>query len=223
MRSFDELCQLACIHVGGGQKLEASLPRALAADELKGIDDSVYLSAMSRRIFRAGLRHAMVDAKWPSFESVFHNFDPYFCAMLSEDDFDICMKNAALIRHRGKLYAIRHNAQYILETAKQFGGFGHFLASWELCHTAELWWSLKKSAKQLGGNSGPNFLRMVGRDTFLLTRDVVAVLKREAVIDRDPTSKKDVLACQQAFIHWHEQSGRPLCEVSRIVSHTATL
>ena len=31
---------------------------------------------MSLRIFRAGLKHSLVDAKWPAFEEVFAGFEP---------------------------------------------------------------------------------------------------------------------------------------------------
>ncbi len=63
---------------------------------------------------------------------------------------------------------------------------------------------------------------MVGKDTFKLTRDVVAVLKNNGVIEKEPTSKADLLDVQKAFLTWQAESGRPLSEISRIVSFTAT-
>ena len=33
----------------------------------------------------------------------------------------------------------------------------------------ELWEALAKRFSQMGGNLGPSFLRMVGKDTFVLT------------------------------------------------------
>ena len=63
---------------------------------------------------------------------------------------------------------------------------------------------------------------MVGYDTFLLTKDVVSVLKLEGVIDSEPKAKRDIRSVQFAFNEWREQSGRDFCEISRIVSCAAT-
>lgn len=222
MKSFADYYALASLHKGGERILKALLPKALSDEALIAKSDDEFLSNMSRRVFRAGLKHSMVDKKWPQFETLFHGFDPYFCAMLSEDDIDTFMQDSRIIRHRGKLKSIQHNAQFVREKAQEYGSFGHYLSAWGVSDTVDLWWQLKKQGKQLGGNSGPAFLRMVGKDTFLLTRDVVAVLINENVIDRSPTSKKDMYAAQEAFIYWHQQSGRSLCEISRVISCTAT-
>src|ERR1700751_2326294 len=56
--------------------LEARLPQPCSAAELKAAPDDRYLSQMSLRIFRAGLKHSLVDAKWPAFEEVFQGFEP---------------------------------------------------------------------------------------------------------------------------------------------------
>src|SRR5438067_13891637 len=61
----------------GAAALEARLPQPRSAAELKAIPDDRYLSQMSLRIFRAGLKHSLVDAKWPAFEEVFHGFEPH--------------------------------------------------------------------------------------------------------------------------------------------------
>jgi 3-methyladenine DNA glycosylase Tag len=58
----------------------------------------------------------------------------------------------------------------------------------------------------------------VGKDTFCLTRDVVGALVRQGVVDRNPTAKRDLQQVQDAFNEWQQQSGRPLCEISRILS-----
>ncbi|WYH44309.1 hypothetical protein WKI13_16010 [Teredinibacter turnerae] len=79
---------------------------------------------------------------------------------------------------------------------------------------------MKKHGRQLGGMSGPYFLRMVGRDTFLLTQDVCAVLVAQGIVTKTPSSKAELKAVQQAFNVWQEESGRPFCEISRIVAMT---
>src|SRR5580765_6748597 len=60
----------------GAAALEARLPQPRSTAALKATADDRYLSQMSLRIFRAGLKHRLVDAKWPAFEEVFYRFDP---------------------------------------------------------------------------------------------------------------------------------------------------
>ncbi len=143
--------------------------------------------------------------------------------MLSDDDIDEAMKNKSIIRHRGKILSIRKNAQFVIDQSREYGSFGAYLAAWPCDKTVELWWDLKKKAAQMGGSSGAAFLRLVGKDTFLFTRDTVAVLKNEGVLSKEPTAKRDMLAAQVAFLQWQAECERPLCEISRIVSFTATI
>lgn len=222
MKSFKALYQLACLHKGGEEVVESLLPKALSTKQLGARSDSEYLSNMCRRVFRAGLKHSLVDSKWPQFEQRFKNFDPFFCAMLSEDDIDAAMQDSSIIRHRGKLNSIRGNGQFVLEQSRESDGFGQYLASWSAENTLDLWWDLKKKGKQMGGNSAAAFLRMIGKDTFLLTKDVVATLKNDEVIAKEPTSKRDLRLVEAAFLTWQNECGRPLCEISRIASFTAT-
>jgi 3-methyladenine DNA glycosylase Tag len=79
----------------------------------------------------------------------------------------------------------------------------------------------EKNGTQMGGRSGPSFLRMVGKDTMLLTDDVVSVLKAEGVVEKIPTSQKDLRKVQDFFNLWKQESGRSLSEISRITSFTA--
>ncbi|WNO09929.1 DNA-3-methyladenine glycosylase I [Teredinibacter sp. KSP-S5-2] len=218
MRSFAEIYHTACLHKGSEEALTALLPKARTSRQLKNVTDDRYLSDMSRRIFRAGLKHEMVDKKWPGFEEVFDRFDPYSCAMLSDEDIERLMGDKRIIRHLGKVKAVRDNAAFVRAIQQEHGSFGCYLADWPVEDIAGLWITLKKRGKQLGGNSGAAFLRMVGKDTFLLTKDVVAVLKLEGVIEKEPSAQKDFYAAQRAFLQWREESGRPLCEISRIVS-----
>lgn len=221
MRSFTEIYELACLQKGGASEVEKQLPKYLNTDQLKMISNADFLSTMCRRIFRAGLKHSLVDAKWPNFEKVFNHFDTMFCAMLSDEDIEQHMQNTSLIRHLGKMRAIRTNAQFIYEVSQEHGNFGNYLAQWPTKNTIDLWLELKKQGAHLGGSSAPQFLRMVGKDTFIFTQDVVAVLKLEKVIEQMPVSQRDMRKAGDAMLIWHEESNRPLCEISRIVSFAA--
>ena len=66
MVDFPPILQAAEARAGGAAALQARLPTAKSAAELRAVGDDRYLSLMSLRIFRAGLRHAMVDARWPA-------------------------------------------------------------------------------------------------------------------------------------------------------------
>ena len=219
--NFDELLHTAILHKGSQAAVEAELPVPKTAAELAAHDDAYYLSNMMRRIFRAGLKHSVIDAKWPNFEAALDHFSPVACAYMSDEKLDELMANRDLIRHLGKMKAIRVNAAMVLHLAREQGSVGQFLADWPCDDIIALWAKLKKEGAQLGGMSGARFLRLVGKDTFLLTDDVVAVLKGQGVVTKTPTSKKDLAAVQAVFNEWQEQSGLPYCQVSRIASMTA--
>jgi 3-methyladenine DNA glycosylase Tag len=61
---------------------------------------------------------------------------------------------------------------------------------------------------------------MMGKDSFIPADDVVAALKAQQIIDKAPTSQRDLAAVQAAFNQWHVQSGRPMCQLSVMLAHT---
>lgn len=108
----------------------------------------------------------------------------------------------------------------VSELSARHGGFGRFLAAWPESDIIGLWQLLKKQGSQLGGNSSAYFLRMVGKDTFMLTDDVVTALKAQGVVEKKPTAQRDLKQVQEAFNQWRETSGRPLCQISRLLAHS---
>ena len=218
MRKYEWIYQHALEQKGGVKALEALLPQAKSAAELAVVSDDRYLSEISRRVFRAGLKHEMVDKKWPAFEEVFYDFEPNKLVLMSDEALENTLQDKRIIRHWGKIKSIRHNALMLVEVAQQYGSFGKFLAQWPTTDIVGLWKWLVKQGKQLGGNSGPYFLRMVGKDTFVLTNDVVAALVAQGIVDKKPTSQTDLQLVQAAFNQWQEQSGRPLCQISRMLA-----
>jgi hypothetical protein len=69
----------------------------------------------------------------------------------------------------------------------------------------------------MGGNSGPSFLRMTGKDTFILSPSVVAGLKHWAGLP-PPKNRGDRAAAQAAFNGWAAETGRPLSQLSLILA-----
>ena len=173
---FAEILDAARVRHGAAG-LDARLPRPRTPDELRAIPDDRYLSQMSLRIFRAGLKHSLVDAKWPAFEEAFYGFDPRRVRAMPDEALDALLGDSRLIRHGGKIRAVRDNAAAMLDIAAAHGGFGGWLADWPVADIVGLWDALAKRFSQMGGNSGPTFLRMVGKDTFILSPSVVAALQ----------------------------------------------
>ena len=220
MRDYKWLHEYCLNRFGSAAALEAMLPQPRSAEELRAISDDRYLSLLSLRIFRAGLKHSLVDAKWPAFEEVFFGFDPEKVVLMGAERLENLMQDARIIRHLGKLKSVPRNAQFILDVQKEKGSFGALIADWPVHDIVGLWKYLAKHGCQLGGLSAPRFLRMVGKDSFVPTDDMVAALKAQQIIDKAPTSLKELAAVQAAFNQWQAESGRPLCQLSVMLAHT---
>jgi 3-methyladenine DNA glycosylase Tag len=202
----------------GAAGLETRLSRPKSADELCAVGDDRYLSQMSRRIFRAGLKHSVVDAKWPAFEEVFFGFEPRRVRAMSDEQMEGLLGDTRLIRHWGKLKAVRENAAAMIGLADANKGFGTWLAGWPGNDIVGLWEALAKEFSQMGGNSGPMFLRMIGKDTFILTPSVTAALKHWGAIAAPPKNRQDRARVQAAFNDWAAEVGHPLCQLSVILA-----
>lgn len=220
MRDYQWFHEYCLNRFGSAAELEARLPQAKSADELRAVSDDRYLSLLSLRIFRAGLKHSVVDGKWPAFEEAFFGFDPHKVVLMGEEHLERLMHDERLIRHLAKLKSVPRNAQFVLDVAREHGSFGALLADWPASDITGLWRYLSKHGCQLGGLSAPRFLRMAGKDTFIPTDDVVAALKAQGIVDKAPTSQRDLAAVQAAFNQWQEQSGRPLCQLSMMLACT---
>ena len=220
MKSFEQLKDQTLNH-HKGTPLEALLgPRARTHAELCTVPDDRILSAMSWRIFCAGLKRSVVDGKWPAFEKAFFGFVPEKVSLMSDEHLEKLMQNRDLIRHLGKIKATRINALMIEEASRKAGGFGRFLADWPVEDTVGLWQFFKKEGSQLGGNSGAYSLRIIGRDTPVLTDDVVTALKAQGVVDKRPTAQRDLKLVQEAFNQWQQESGLDQCQISRLLAHS---
>ncbi len=215
--SFAPIIEAARTRLGVAA-LEARLPQPRSPAELRSTSDDRYLSQMELRIFRAGLKHSLVDAKWPAFEEVFAAFEPRRVRAMSDEVLEALLGDRRLIRHWGKLKSVRDNAAAMLEVAEEHGSFGAWLADWPGTDIVGLWEALAKHFSQMGGNSGPTFLRMVGKDTFILTYAVTAALKHWGAVDATPKNRKDRAAVQSCFNAWAAEIGRPLSQLSLILA-----
>jgi 3-methyladenine DNA glycosylase Tag len=214
MASFDKIRDAACKRLGGEAALTARLPAVKSPSELRATPDDRYLSLMSLRIFRAGLKHSLVDAKWPAFEEVFHGFAPRRVRAMNDEAIEALMSDTRLIRHWGKLKSVRANAAALGEIAASSGSFGAWLADWPGSDIVGLWQALAKQFQQLGGNSSPYFLRMAGKDTFILTPSVVQALHHWKAFSGELKTNADRARVQQLFNGWAAATGQPLAHLS---------
>jgi 3-methyladenine DNA glycosylase Tag len=222
MQNFASIIQQAGYHHGGEENIalfiEAMGYPVRSLEQIAALDDSYLFAELCRRIFRTGIRHAVVDAKWPNFEKAFFNFSPMRCAMMSDDELEARMQDEGIIRHLAKIRAVRENANMVVWLAREHASFAQFIAAWPAEDIIGLWVFLKQHGNRMGGNSGARFLRMIGRDTFVLTDDVLQALRNAGVIDKHATSKRDQAKVQAAFNHWAEESGLGFAAMSRILA-----
>ena len=218
MSEFQPILDAALARMGGTSALAARLPEVKSAAELRAVADDRYLSLMSLRVFRAGLKHSMVDAKWPAFEDAFHGFAPRRVRAMSDEDIEGLLGDKRLIRHGGKLRAVRDNAAAMCALADETGGCGAYLADWPADDAVGLWDDLAKRFSHVGGSSGPYFLRMVGKDTWRVSPDVVKALNRFGAYDGTGKGKREARRLQEVFNGWAEETGRPLAHLSMIAA-----
>jgi len=114
---------------------------------------------------------------------------------------------------------VRENANFVTEISAEHGSFGRFLAAWPADDQIGLLEIFAKRGSRLGGLSGQYLLRFLGRDSFILTGDLMMCLRDAGVpISEKGTSKKDQKLAQAQINEWARESGLPLTHISRICS-----
>ena len=217
------LLETAIKKIGSKQDLEAYLPVCKSAEQLIATPDDRYLSLITQRVFRAGMRHSVIDARWPAFEEAFWGFAPEKMVLLNDSHFERLMHNEKLIRHHRKMRSIPINAQMVLDISRENDGFGRFLAQWPSNDIISLWRTLQRRGTLLGGRSSASFLRMAGKDTFILTKYVIAALITQGVISSAPTSQLALQKVQDAFNRLQAESGHSLSQLSAMLALSVEL
>ena len=218
MESLASLFARAAKRKGGEQVLETMLSQPRTAAALATLNDADMLSEMTKCVFRSGFVWKIIERKWPGFEDAFCDFDVISCAMLSDEAIDELSGNTEIVRHAKKILSVRNNARYILDVRATHGSYGKFLSQWPEDDFIGLWADLKDRGDRLGGQTGRFFLRFVGRDTPMLSNDVVSALVEQGVVDKAPTSKGALQKTQEAFNVWRQESDRSFMEISRVLA-----
>ena len=220
MRAFAEIYAEAAERKGGAAALEALIadqtPKGRA--ELLATPDDRWLAQMTRCVFQAGFNWKVIDNKWPGFEAAFHGFEPRINAAMSDEEFDAHLKDTRIVRNAQKILSVRANAQFLVDLAAEHGSAARFFTEWPDSDFVGLLEVMKKRAARLSGETAMRFFRWMGRPSFITTRDVTAALIEAGVIDKPPTSRKDLQAVQGAFNAWSADSGRDLSSLSRVLA-----
>lgn len=219
MKSFDSIYQQAARRKGGEQALKNLLPQISEPEKIAALDESRFLAEMSRCLFQAGFVWRVINQKWSGFEEVFHGFEPNTILGLQADEWEEIGNDVRIVRRQQNIRAVRANAQFIEDIALEYGSFSQFIADWPTSDLIGLFAILKKRGSRLGGNTGPRFLRNIGKDTFVLAPDVVRCLQSCGLeINDTPNSKRDLTRMQEAFNQWHEQTLLPYTHLSKIAA-----
>lgn len=122
-----------------------------------------YLEAMSRAVFTAGISWRVIEAKWDGIRVAFKDFDPHKVARFTPHDVERLMNDPRVIRNRGKIEGVIANANELLATDKEFGGFDNYLTSFS--DNDALIKDLHRRFKYLGESVAHFFLYGIGFNT----------------------------------------------------------
>jgi 3-methyladenine DNA glycosylase Tag len=202
---------------GGPKVLARLLPAKPDLKALAKLKDDRILAEITRRVFSAGFAWSVIEAKWEGFEKAFLGFNPGKLMFQPDAYWDDLVKDTRIVRNGAKIAAVRANAGFVTEIAKEHGSFAKFLASWPSSDEVGLLELLAKRGSRMGGNTGQMFLRFIGWDGFVTSKDVTACLRDAGVdIAETVTSKRDLAKVQQQFNAWAKETGLPFVQLSRI-------
>ncbi|GHF16387.1 3-methyladenine DNA glycosylase [Kordiimonas sediminis] len=218
MQTIDTLIDMAASFRGSRADIDALMPQIKTPDALQAVPDDRILAAMTRAIFQAGFSWKVIDNKWDGFEEAFEGFVPVRWKFMSDDDLDSLLKDTRIVRNGQKIITVRDNAILLCDLEDAYGSAATCIANWPMTDFIGLLDMLKKRGSRLGGTSAQYFLRSIGKDGWVFSRDVTKALIREGVIDKNPTSKSALRKVQTAFDTWHQESGRPYAHISRILA-----
>ena len=94
-------------------------------------DDHHLFEKLSLEGFQSGLSWRTILAKRENFRAAFHDFDFDRIARFTRRDVERLLKDAGIVRHRGKIEAVINNARRARELVKQEGSLAAFLWRYE--------------------------------------------------------------------------------------------
>ena len=215
--SFKSIQARAAKRKGGEKVLASLMPKKRDNKALAKLTDDRVLAEMARRVFSAGFVWSVIDKKWPGFEEAFLGFNPKRLLFQPAEFWEKLASDKRIVRNPQKIRSVRENAKFVSDIAAEHGSFGKFLAAWPADDQIGLLEILDKRGSRLGGFSGQYLLRFLGRDSYILTNDLILCLRDSGVpLSAKGTSKKDMKLAQAQINEWAQETGLPLTHISRI-------
>lgn len=94
-------------------------------------DDTRLFEKLSLEGFQSGLSWRTILGKRENFRAAFCGFDVAEVAELTPDDVDRLLRDAGIVRHRGKIEAVVNNAQRAQELVEREGSLAAYLWRYE--------------------------------------------------------------------------------------------
>ena len=95
-------------------------------------DDIRLFEKISLEGFQAGLSWITILRKRERFRAVFDGFDFHKIATYTEPDVQRLLADAGIVRHRGKIEAVIHNAARAIELQREFGSLSRYFWQYEV-------------------------------------------------------------------------------------------
>lgn len=218
METVKTIFKRAAERKGGVNALNQLLGDANKDSDILKLTDDRLLSAFTKKIFQSGFVWRVVEKKWPDFEEAFFDFNITKILMMPEEMLEKKASDPKIIRNFNKVKTIKANAQMIFEEQQNGYQFAEFIANWPTGNIIGLWAYLKKNGQRLGGNTGPYALRVLGKDTFILSRDVEAYFRAHDLISGGIQSKTSLNTIQNTFNQWQNESDYTHAQLSRLIA-----
>ncbi|WP_091985109.1 DNA-3-methyladenine glycosylase I [Pseudoalteromonas denitrificans] len=220
MEKFTDIHHRAVERKGSESMLQSLISKPLPSKTLLDINNDNWLEEFTRKIFQSGFYWSVIDKKWPGFREVFWDFNVNKLLMMSPEMYEQRASDERIVRNFNKVKTIAVNTMMIHSTSLEHGSFSQFINDWPSEDIIGLWNWLKKHGSRLGGNTGAYSLRVMGKDTFILSRDAESYFRSHKIIDGGLQTKKSLTAIQSFFNEMQQQSGLSLQEISQILSYS---
>lgn len=95
------------------------------------VDDRRLFEKICLEGFQSGLSWITILRKRENFRKAFHGFDPLLVSQFKARDVQRLLKDAGIVRHRGKIESTINNARRALELIEEQGSLAAYFWSWE--------------------------------------------------------------------------------------------
>ena len=216
---FKTILKFATSHHGEERAVLAAAQNKYLVETYANQSADHLLAVMTKCVFSAGFNWKVIDAKWAGFEAAFERFDTGKLAFFGDEMLTDLLDDAGIVRNGQKIRATLENAKFINTFERETGSFAKYLADWPADDQAGLMAWLGKHGARLGGATAQYFLRFSGWDGWITSKDVLTAMVRDGALDKPvATSKSALKQVQSVFNMYHEESGLPRSQISRLLA-----